>query len=438
MTRRFRRALFYFLILVFLAAGSALVLYAQGRRLDLRTGRLTEVGGIYIRSLPSNANIFLDGEPVRNRSGFFQSGTLITDLFPQPYRLRLELDGYHPLERTVAVEPAMVVALESALLVPKDARTVLQGPVREFWLLSDILARDTDGKLNLQNRELPGSSVLGWTEDGNQVLTGDQAGNMFWSDIRTSTSTPLAPLLRRLNLRISTSTAVFPDPFNSSNLILEQPDLLALLNRDRGQFLAIASSTATSSISRTAVSSAALAWTSYSGKEKTSELTIYDKFFGNKRVISRPLPGRTVKAKWRENVLGLQQDGGEFYLYRNGDDSWTSVASDVRDFEFGPNGDRVALRNGEGLEIIDFRNEKEYRRFKLPDAGKIRGLIWLEDGEHLLLPYPDRTFFLDLDDLGLENFFPITPTSNIAYDPGSNRLYYLMDEKIFSLDLPRR
>lgn len=148
------------------------------------------------------------------------------------------------------------------------------------------------------------------------------------------------------------------------------------------------------------------------------------------------MPGETVKVKRASrSTLGLVQDDGEFYLYRPADNTLRHLASDVRDFFFSANADKVAVLGSRGLEIFSL-NGKNYWRFNLPDAPKISGLLWYKDGEHLFVQYPERTNFLDLSDAGLENFTEAAPTGNTRYDPQENTLYYQENEEIYALKFP--
>jgi hypothetical protein len=121
MTLKTRRFIFLSLIALFLVAGAGLVFYAQGWRLDWKTLAPVRVGGIYIRTFPAEARIFLDGKEVRNQAGLIQSGTFIQNLFPKSYRLTVTMPGFQTLERNVAVKPSLVSQLEKLVLTPAAA-----------------------------------------------------------------------------------------------------------------------------------------------------------------------------------------------------------------------------------------------------------------------------------------------------------------------------
>ncbi len=298
MTLKTRRFVLCALVLVFLFAGTGLVLYAQGWRLNFETFAPTRVGGIYIRSFPAEANIFLDGEEVENKSGLIQSGTLVNNLFPRSYRLSLTASGFKSLERNVSVQPSLVTEADTLVLVP-EAATVA-----------------------------------------------------------------------------ATSTAE---------------------------------------------------WFS----EKSANATSTEKI-----TIPEDISGKTVKMKRASRTtVGFAQNDGEFYLYRPADGALTHLASDVRDFFFSTDADKVAVLGSKGLEIFSL-NGKNYWRFNLAEASKISGLVWYKDGEHIFVEYPGKTSFLDLSDAGLQGFTEVAPTNDVRYDALENVLYYLEDSEILALRFP--
>ncbi len=121
MTFGTRRRLFYALVALFFVLGAGVVLYAQGWRFDFATGHVDKVGAIYVRSFPADASIMLNGKPAQNQSGFLSRCTLITDLFPKIYQLKLTAAGYGDWHESAGVSPSLVTELKSAVLVPRTA-----------------------------------------------------------------------------------------------------------------------------------------------------------------------------------------------------------------------------------------------------------------------------------------------------------------------------
>lgn len=141
MTRKARRLLFYALVAVFLVLGAGIVLYAQGWRFDFATGRVDKVGAIFVRAFPADASISLNGKPAQSQVGFLSRGTLISDLFPKNYKLKLSKNGYDGWQENVSVAPSLVTELKYAVLVPQNATSVAPGTIPGILALESSTAR---------------------------------------------------------------------------------------------------------------------------------------------------------------------------------------------------------------------------------------------------------------------------------------------------------
>jgi hypothetical protein len=443
MSKGLRRFLFYVSILVFIAGATAAALYALGWRLDWETFEPQKVGAIYLRSFPPGTTIVLDGEPVKNKTGFFQAGTLINSLYPKNYSLKLAYPGFRDWERSVQVEPALVTEAKYAVLVPNEAIRVIEQKVKNFWLLDEEpLVQDETGKLILQNQVLPGTNVLGWTSDFARILTKDQkTGTYYWNDLRNATSSNISAALRRTNPRFASTTEISVEAENTTQLLLHTSSSVALFDLQRSVLSPIASTTITSS-TRTLITDAAISrfwisWSEYRPASGTSQIYLYDKFFGTKRVLD-PLPGRTMEMKWSNNVLGFHQDNGKFYYHTPGAEKPTHLADDVRYFEFTPGADMVATIGGQNLEVFSLKDKDDYWRYdRIPEVKKIAKLGWFRDGQHIFISYPGNTVFLELDDLGLENLEAVAPTDKAQYDASLNEFYYIDNGALMKLVFPK-
>jgi hypothetical protein len=437
---RTRRLILYSLLVVFLIAGTGLVYYAQGWRLDFKTFTLARVGGIYVRTFPPEANIFLDGKTIKNKSGLIQSGTLISNLFPKNYHLTLTLAGFKSAERNVTVKPSLVTEVDKIVLVPATT-TLVAANVKDFWLAGEMVIKNTAGKLSIREREIeiPGDTPAGWTSDFNQALTyNSQNPAYFFYDLTSATSTNLSPILKKLNLNPAPPAKILTDPASNNNLLYHSPLLLSLIDIQRNRSAPLASFTAASGveISEIAADRFWVVWSEYDKNKKTSGLVAYERSFRTKKILPQTVPGKTLKMEMASgSILGLIQNDGEFYFYRPAENTLTHLASDARDFAFSKNADKVAVLGSKGLEIFSL-NGKKYWRFNLADAPQISRLVWYQDGEHLFISYPEKTKFLDLSDAGLEDFIEVAPSGKIQYDSEKNIFYYLKDDKIFAIRFP--
>jgi len=119
-----RRIIFYALVVLFLVSGGGVLLYANGWRLDPETFAVRKTGGVYIESVPRDAEILLNGKAVRNASGLISSGTLVSGLLPRAHEVTVQKEGYAAWRRVLTVKPSLVTKAEHIILVPRKSVAV--------------------------------------------------------------------------------------------------------------------------------------------------------------------------------------------------------------------------------------------------------------------------------------------------------------------------
>ena len=84
MTKKNRIILIYILILLFFLTTPPTILYSQGYRFDIADKKITSTGGLFLKVLPRNANIFLDNV-LADKTDFLFGSVLIENLLPEKY-----------------------------------------------------------------------------------------------------------------------------------------------------------------------------------------------------------------------------------------------------------------------------------------------------------------------------------------------------------------
>ena len=140
MTKRTRTGLFLLSVLAFLVFAPSLVLYSQGYRLDLRNKKLTKTGGLYLKVLPKNSEIYLDGQ-FKKKGDFLFGSALIDNLLPRDYLVEVKKEGYVPWQKRLMVNPAGVTEAKNVILFPgkislQDSFQTLTTAVNgsQFWV----------------------------------------------------------------------------------------------------------------------------------------------------------------------------------------------------------------------------------------------------------------------------------------------------------------
>jgi hypothetical protein len=118
LSKNYRRALFWGMMVVFIIGTPILIGYSKGYRLDDALS-LIETGGIYIHSDLSDTSVYLGGEFVEHNGAFLRN-TFIQDLAPgKRYTLWVEKPGYQSWTKTLRVK-ANLVTEARVLMLPKE------------------------------------------------------------------------------------------------------------------------------------------------------------------------------------------------------------------------------------------------------------------------------------------------------------------------------
>ena len=122
-------------MILFALIGPPLVLYARGYRFDLARKKFVATGGLFIKSDPPSAFIYVNGVKRGETSGALRDAIvkpgLITNLLPQEYDIRVEKKGYAPWVKKLMVVPRQVTEARFVLLFadPNKPLTPSRDPV---------------------------------------------------------------------------------------------------------------------------------------------------------------------------------------------------------------------------------------------------------------------------------------------------------------------
>ncbi len=438
MTLRTRKTIFYVLFALFFVIGGAVVLYAEGWRVDLG-GHVEKVGAVFVRSYPTDASITLGDEPIPNGSGILSRGTLISNLFPRSYTITLKHDGFLDWHESATVLPSLVTEFKYAVLIPATSTPVATGTIRSFTIASnEMVLEGTSGAVTWRGEKIGTGSIVDASTNPKNVIIKSPAGSYLLYDFETGSSTNLSTILIKNGIDSQYVTNILIDPYDPTNIVIGTPARVAFFNTAAGTFTTIGKAPAGWSVSPAiAVSPSLIAWTRFAEASGTS-IAIYDKFSGSTTTSTVTLAGRTAELQWiRNGALGVLQDGGALYSYDTGSRTFQKMADDVKTFEAASDGSSVAALEHKSLEIFPLTNATTYRRFNLPNVDAAKDLVWYKDMNHLFVVYPDRVVLLDLDDLGLHNFTTVADGIRPFYDAGANALYLVSpSQTLVRFDFP--
>lgn len=446
-----RKRIFYVFFLLFVAIGTAVVLYAEGWRLT-PTLQAEKAGGIYVRSFPNNAQITLNGKPVQNQSAFFSPGTFISGLFPKTYTVQLKATGYDAWSENAQVVPSLVTEMKYAVLVPDSATNVATSvpSVGNFFEVGgDVVAENTSGTILWGGNAIAHGRIVSHSANLKTAIIrsiNNQTGAASYSlyDFTDATSTNLSALLEESGVVPTPTLNLFIDPYNDTGIIVQTKGGIISIDSGTHDVTPIETAPAGETIeSPIAVSPSVMAWARLATTPvavgdvatTTSQIMIYDKFSGDMIDDSLVVPGTVKQLAWiKNNELGVLESNNSLYIYNVSGEQLTKLADDVKQFYPTPDGTAIAALEYDSLEVFA-SSPSEYYRFTLPDAADVQGLTWYKDETHLFVQYPDHVSLLDFVDTSLKNFTTISEGTDASYDPQENSLYLIdQGQKLLRFD----
>jgi len=219
MTLRIRRIIFYSFVFSFLIVGFVVVSYSQGWRINIKNCKtesqphnkvlllfqglkdcgiaLQKIGAIFIETKPKGVVIKINDKIFEDKSGLIQSGTLINNLLPKTYHLKIEKDGYLPWIKNAVVESGLVTEFPFIVLIPQEIKKnslTFSKTINNFWLNSQqkIVFKSNDhlyfytGPLEREQNflvltnKLKGNEFVAWSEDNNKIIVRDSKNQMYY------------------------------------------------------------------------------------------------------------------------------------------------------------------------------------------------------------------------------------------------------------------
>ncbi|MFH1462234.1 MAG: hypothetical protein ABIG08_00815 [bacterium] len=137
MTQKTRTALFFAFLALFLLIAPSAVFYSQGYRIDFDLKKITQTGGLFMKIVPKQVEIYIDGK-LKKKTDFFFGSTLIENLLPQKYKIEVKKQDYLTWEKTLEIKEKEVAEAKNIVLFSQDISfQPLLTNVKNFWFSPD-------------------------------------------------------------------------------------------------------------------------------------------------------------------------------------------------------------------------------------------------------------------------------------------------------------
>ena len=147
MSKKTRKILFLICLFLFILMAPLAILYSQGYRFDLNPTdggiKITQTGGIFIKTEPKQAEIYINNELIK-KTDFFFGSALIENLLPKKYKIEVKKENYLSWEKNLEVREREVAEVKNIILFPENINfnpltsdQKNETVVKNFWFSSD-------------------------------------------------------------------------------------------------------------------------------------------------------------------------------------------------------------------------------------------------------------------------------------------------------------
>ena len=121
MTKRFKKILFFGLLIFFLITAPAIIFYSQGYRFDFENMKIVQTGGLFFKISPPGVTIDLD-QKLLKKTNFFFDTAFISGLIPKDYQVTIQKTEHHPWSKGLEVKESQVTEAKHIILFPKNPK----------------------------------------------------------------------------------------------------------------------------------------------------------------------------------------------------------------------------------------------------------------------------------------------------------------------------
>ena len=381
MSVKARRALFITLTIIFAISSSVLVLYSRGARFDFENWDIVQTGGIYLKTEPSDTQIQMDGEPVENKSGLLQSGTLINNLKPDTYKIFITKENYHSWTKEVKVESSTVSVFDGIILFPQEK--------------PELVASSSDN---------------------------------FFSENDKTIYAPLFNQLKERQLKLPGEIAIvkiLPYPYNERKFVVLTPSALYTLDTEKRVV--------------SQVSSRAKDFT-FAGNEafwfEDKGLFSFNLILRNQSQIN--FPQELKIAEWNKitsspsgELIAILKKNSELIIWNRSTGKVTSLGKGITHFVFSPDSKKIAFATENGsLSVYGVKDGAQEEKYILEGISSpwvgIDEISWHEDNNYLFLEDRERKlYFVEVNDYPPVNVVEAAvQIRNFTYSKNDNSLYW--------------
>ena len=464
MDERIKRIIILIFSVLFCVGCTLAILYSQGYRFDFRNKKFIKTGGLFLKTIPRQSEVYLDGK-FKKKTNILFGEVFFNNLIPRKYKITIQKEGYFPWEKSLEVKSGVVTEAKKIILFPKNLEFLaLDSKIKEFTFSPDTkkialqkinkmgwevylfylrdnscqkLVTESDLKKIISKKypsELKLSKII-WSPDSTKIilqLNTKQKTKYFLKDL----SNPANEVIYLPHL--NNTREVFFNPLNHQELffiktINNTPTLFKTKYQENNLPELIATSTVTyTPFSKNIyyLDKRGLLYKIDLTKDRRETLTNFA-FSLNK--------GSKYKIEIIHNELFLREND---VLYRLNPDSreLEKISGAVNKLKISPDSKKLMIANDSEIQIFFLEDilsqqperKKQEKVFLARFSQKINDIFWLNN-DYLIFTTSDKIKISEIDNRDTINIINIAKFENpkIFFNRTNKKLYVLSNGTLY-------
>ena len=225
----------------FLIVSPILVLYSMGDRFDFIKMKITQTGGIYVRTFPVAEQITIDSK-ISKKPALFSNSIFVQSLLPNIHTVLIKKSGYYDYNKSLPVQEEQVTKLENVILFKKNIQfesiaDATQSPFntqKKFIIKNNNLyysdAPENSGLTIAQKSTPILKKISTFTKQNNIIIWLGTDGFLYKSTFNaTPTAEPIKIILTPLKLVKNGTYKIIAD---DKNIFINDNNALLIFNNE--------------------------------------------------------------------------------------------------------------------------------------------------------------------------------------------------------------
>jgi len=407
---RIRKIVFIAFFVIFIIGAVLVGFYSNGWRFDLKSFSFEKTGAIFVETIPRDVNIKVDGKTFKDKSGPLSSGTLISNLLPETYKIEINKNGFFSWYKNLSVKPTQVSEAINVILIPNNITKDIffnSQKISDFIIgPKEKLIFKSNSKLYFNEpkdipTKLKGDVLVEISNDEAKAIVKNSTANTFYLyDLKSPiSSTTINTIVAKFDAKMKIKNINF-HPFDSKRIIFESDEGLYSLDTDSSKAETIFDA-----------NKKPFLWKLIGSKVyffSAQESGFFNLVFKTKTTLPLPLFDLLKTTK----VFTISPDGKKIaFIDQNNKLKIYFLDDQIKGF---------AQKSGDVI-ILNLKN-----------SSVIKNISWYFDSLHLFVEYTNEVYFTEIDNREPINSYLIdSGLSKFHYEISTNLLYFLKDGFIY-------